>query len=103
VLAFATVPFADFVLTGTPRKFRSTSFGQRWFCGDCGTPLAMHVEHQADTIDFTIATLDVPERVVPGFHLFVADRIAWFETADDLTRHAALRPDTRGLKPNRGN
>ena len=97
VMAFATVPFEDFVVTGSPRRFRSTGFGERWFCGECGTPLAMHVDHQPETIDFTIASLDAPERVVPQFHLFVEKRIAWFETADALPRHAGFRPDTRGL------
>jgi hypothetical protein len=98
VLAFATVPLADFVVTsGTPRVRRSTSFGERGFCADCGTQLTMHVAHQADTIDFTIASLDEPGHVVPGFHLYVAERIPWFETRDICPRHAALRPDTRGL------
>lgn len=98
VLAFATVPFGDFrIRAGQPRRFRSTDFGERWFCGDCGTPLTMHVDHQPDTIDFTLASLDVPELVVPKFHLFFASRIGWFDTADTHPRHDAFRPDTRGL------
>ena len=70
---------------------------ERQFCGACGTPLTMHVEHQADTIDFTVATLDQPERVAPGFHIFHGSRVAWFETADELPRHDKLRPNTRGF------
>jgi hypothetical protein len=98
VLAFATVPLADFVVTeGMPRIRRSTSFGERGFCADCGTQLTMHVAHQPDTIDFTIASLDEPARVTPGFHLFVAERIPWFDTVDRCARHAGLRQDTRGL------
>jgi hypothetical protein len=98
VLAFATVPLDDFVVrTGKPRRFRSSNFGERWFCGDCGTPLAMHVDHQPDTIDFTVASLDLPELVVPAFHIFFASRVGWFDTADDSPRHDAFRPDTRGL------
>jgi len=46
-----------------------------------------------------VATLDEPEAVAPGFHIFRASRIAWFETADDLPRHDRFRPDTRGLAP----
>ena len=97
VVAFATVPLADLVLdAGAPRRRRSSAFGERWFCGDCGTQLAMRVDHQPDTIDFTIASLDAPASVRPAFHLFCAERIAWFQTADTFPRHDGFRPDTRG-------
>src|SRR5215207_5130255 len=71
VLVFSTVPIADFVVTAGAehvRTFVSSSFGERQFCGACGTPLTMHVAHQAETIDFTVATLDDPAAVAPGFH-----------------------------------
>mgnify|MGYP006201012255 CR=1 FL=1 len=42
--------------------------------------------------------LDDPDAVPPGFHIFHDSRIVWFETADDLPRHARFRPDTRGLE-----
>ncbi len=98
VMAFATVPIADFRLTvGEMRVRRSSDFGERGFCGDCGTPLTMHVDHQPDTMDFTIATLDLPEHVQPGFHIWHGSRIGWFETQDALTRHAGFRAETSGL------
>jgi hypothetical protein len=98
VLAFATVKLSAFsVIAGEPRRRRSTSFGERWFCPDCGTQLAMHVDHQPDTIDVTIASLDAPEEVSPGFHIFFGVRIPWFDCADSLPRHDELRPDTPGL------
>jgi hypothetical protein len=98
VLAFATVPRALFIVTeGQPRRRESSSFGERWFCGDCGTQLAMLVEHQPEAIDFTLGSLDTPEAVRPGFHLFFAERIGWFATSDTYARHDRFRPDTRGL------
>ncbi len=98
LLAFATVPLHDLVVTsGTLRRRRSTSFGERGFCADCGTQLTMHVDHQPDTIDFTLCSLDEPGAVVPGFHIFFASRPAWFDVRDELPRHAGLRADTRGL------
>jgi len=57
----------------------------------------MRVDHQAETLDFSIATLDDPDRVAPGFHIFYADHIAWAPAADTLPRHERFRPDTRGL------
>ena len=97
VLAFATVPLADFQVSGSPRRYRSSDFGERWFCAECGTPLAMHVDHQPDTIDFTIASLDEPGCVRPEFHIFVDSRIAWFDTRDSLARYPRFRPETPGL------
>ena len=99
-MVFATVPVGDFRFLGDKGKtgvFRSSTFGRRHYCRDCGTPLTMQVDHQPDTIDFTVATLDKPQLVRPGFHIFFASRIGWFDTADDLPRHDKFRPDTRGL------
>jgi hypothetical protein len=98
VLAFATVPLDRFFISkGEPAKRRSSSFGERWFCRDCGAQLAMHVDHQPDTIDFAIASLDHPNIIAPAFHIFIADRIGWFDTTDEHPRHARFRPHTRGL------
>lgn len=100
-MVFATVPVPDLVFTKGEdrlRTFKSSSFGHRVFCGKCGTPFLMKVDHQPETVDFTVATLDDPDAVLPGFHIFYASRIAWFEPGDDLPRHDKFRPDTRGLE-----
>ena len=99
-MAFASVPAGDLVWTrgeNEVKRYRSSSFGYRTFCAACGTPFLMEVDHQPETTDFTIATLDEPASVVPGFHIFWSSRIAWFEPGDDLPRHDRFRPDTRGL------
>ena len=100
-MVFASVPAGDYAIVAGAdrvRRFASSSFGHRSFCGDCGTPLLMQVDHQPETVDFSVATLDDPDAVPPGFHIFHASRVAWFDTADDLPRHARFRPDTRGLE-----
>jgi hypothetical protein len=99
-MVFATVPAGDLVWTKGAEKLRSfssSSFGHRTFCGECGTPFLMEVDHQPDSVDFSVATLDRPERVAPGFHIFWGSRIGWFEPADTLPRHRQFRPETRGL------
>ena len=99
-LVFSTVAVADYVVEhGNERigSFRSSGFGLRCFCSGCGTPLTMQVDHQPETIDFTVATLDDPGAMAPGFHIFHAAALRWAETADALPRHAGFRPDTRGL------
>lgn len=98
VMAFATVSAGDYhVFEGTPAVRHSSDFGERGFCGACGTPLTIRVRHQPDTIDFTIATLDNPDAVVPDFHIWTRSRIGWFDTGDHLPRHACFRDDTVGL------
>ena len=100
-MVFATVPAGDLVFAegaDRVRVLKSTGFGERRFCESCGTPLLIQVDYQPETVDFPVATLDDPDAVPPGFHIFRASRIAWFETADDLPRHDRFRPDTRGLE-----
>ena len=99
-MTFATVPVADYRFEAgeaAVRRIASSSFGHRAFCGNCGTPIYMSVDHQPDTIDFTIGSLDAPELVRPAFHLFFSERIRWFNPSDTFPRHERFRPDTRGL------
>ena len=99
-LVFTTVPTGDFVIEqgadaiGTTRP---TKFGVRQFCSRCGTPLTIAVDFQPETIDIAAATLDEPDKVTPGFHIFYESRIAWAEANDALPRHERFRPETRGL------
>ncbi len=101
-LVFTTVPAGDYVIeqgedaVGT---VQTTAFGRRRFCSCCGTPLTIQVDFQAETIDLTVATLDDPTPVAPGFHIFYDSRIAWAPASDDLPRHARFRAETRGLAP----
>lgn len=100
-MVFASVPAGDLVWTRGADKvksFKSSGFGHRSFCGLCGTPFLMEVDHQPETVDFSVATLDSPELVAPGFHIFWASRVPWFEPKDHLPRHAKFRADTRGLE-----
>jgi hypothetical protein len=100
-MVFASVPDGDLAWTEGAEKVksvRSSSFGHREFCGECGTPFLMKVDHQPETVDFSVATLDDPGAVAPGFHIFWGSRIGWFEPGDELPRHGKFRPDTRGLE-----
>ena len=98
--AFASVRRGDWVATSgsdSIRAVQSSSFGQRFFCDTCGTPLYVTVDHQPDTLDFSVVTLDEPEAVPPEYHIFWSSKISWFNPADDLPRHARFRPGTVGL------
>jgi hypothetical protein len=99
-MAFATAPVADYVVEKGAAHIgtvRSSDFGHRKFCRECGTPLLMQVVHQPETVDFSIATLDHPEAIEPAFHIFYASRIPWAAAGDEKPRHERFRPNTRGL------
>ncbi len=100
-MPFASVPREDFAWTrgqDEVRAIRSSSFGRRRFCGQCGTPLMVEVDHQPETVDFPVVTLDKPESVRPEFHIFWGSKVSWFDPVDRLPRHEQFRPGTRGLK-----
>jgi hypothetical protein len=80
------------------KSVASSGFGHREFCGECGTPVLMKVDHQPETVDFSVSTLDNPEAIAPGFHIFWSSRIDWFEPKGELPRHEKFRPETRGLE-----
>ena len=98
-MAFACVPANDFVwTTGEPQWVKTSNFGERAICGECGSPLQVRVDHQPETVDFPIVTMDDPETVSPEFHIFWGSKVAWFNPVDDLPKHDKFRPDTRGLQ-----
>ena len=100
-MPFASVGAADWAWTSGLDKvsrLRSSNFGQREFCSDCGSPLRVQVDHQPETVDFPVVTLDEPDDVGPGFHIFWESRIPWFDPADGLLRHEKFRPGTSGLE-----
>src|SRR5688500_1341595 len=100
-MVFATVSVVDYRFKAgeeAVRKVASSSFGHRAFCGQCGTPLYTHVEHQPGTLDFSVATLEEPGRVRPGFHIFWSSRIEWLKLDDGLPKYDRFRPNTVGLE-----
>ncbi|PZU08569.1 GFA family protein [Sphingomonas sp.] len=99
-MAFATIPVADYHLEqGGDRigRFASSSFGHREFCTACGTPLLMQDHGSPDTLEFSIATLDEPDRVPPAFHIFYESRIGWADAGDALPRYARFRRDSEPM------
>jgi hypothetical protein len=104
-MVFASVPQGDLVWTKGSSKLksvRSSSFGHRIFCGECGTPFLMRADHQPETVDFSVATLDDPQIIEPGFHIFWKSRINWLKIEDGLPKHDRFRtetPELNGTEP----
>jgi hypothetical protein len=99
-MAFASVRKADWsAIKGAEllKTIQSSSFGKRTFCGACGTPLYVHVDHQPDRLDFSIVTLDDCDAIAPEWHIFWSSKVSWFNPGDDLPKHERFRPGTEGL------
>ena len=99
-MAFASIRRGDWSPTAGAalvRTIRTSSFGSRASCSECGTPLYVEVDHQPDTTDFSIVTLDQPGTVAPEFHIFWSSKVPWFNPGDELPKYDRFRPDTRGL------
>ncbi len=69
-------------------------------CGDalgeprvliCGWRVKIAVEN-AD-VYVSVCALDDPEALAPEIHIWTSDRLAWFETADELPRYRRFRAD----------
>lgn len=74
-------------LMGQRRFYESSPGVRRGFCGDCGTPLSYEADKFPNEIHLYLSTLDEPEKFPAQFHVFYAERVRWFEIADDLPRH----------------
>lgn len=93
VQAWAEIPLAGFAYTkGQPRVYLSSAWGQREFCGDCGSQILYRDQQDATSVSINTPTLDDPALIPPMVHGFMKDRIAWFHTADDLPRYPENPP-----------
>ena len=74
------VPLKHFKYTkGQPKTLNSSSHGTRYFCEDCGTPLACILEKDPENIDVTICSLDQPERFAPKANTYVDTQLPWID------------------------
>ena len=79
--AFVTwlvAPKAEFRYTkGEPRVLNSSSHGTRYFCDNCGTPLACEGAAHPDNVDITVCSLDAPEKFAPEGDWYTDTRLEW--------------------------
>jgi hypothetical protein len=100
-MAFAKVPIGDFIFTAGEAlvsQFASSDFGHRRFCSKCGTPLMMVEDEAPTSVDFSLATLDDPAGIVPGFHLYYTSHIPWAPAADHTPRYPRSRRNSTAMQ-----
>ena len=97
-VAWVTFPAEGFrYARGAPRTFRSSDHGHRYFCGDCGSPLAFRSDRSPGEIDLATCVLDDPEPLAPNDHTQAAFGVSWSAPRDGLpafpgARGSALAP-----------
>jgi hypothetical protein len=93
VLAWASFPAECFqYITGTPTVYHSSSWGQREFCGTCGTQICYRDSNGAGIIDVNIGSLDNPSSFPPRCHIFVKDKLPWMSLDDHLPQYQESAP-----------
>lgn len=94
VMTWAGVASEAFrILRGKPSTYSSSPGVERSFCGRCGTSLTIYSQEYPEDIYVAIASFDDAQAVAPEIHIWRDDRLAWFETADDLPRYTRFKSD----------
>ena len=77
-VSWVVVPIDCFEYTrGEPKTLNSSSHGTRYFCDECGTPLACIIKEDPGNIDITICSLDKPEDFVPKSDIYADTKLSW--------------------------
>ena len=98
IVAYIGVPLDGFrwqvgEQEGTEPAFYPSSQGvKRFFCNQCGTPMAFQAEHYPGEIHLYGATLKNPEDFEPTFHLHYREKLSWLHLDDSLHRYPGSAP-----------
>lgn len=94
--AFSTIsglPKAAFKLTGSPKLYQDdeTDSGnpvERYFCGNCGSPIYSLVASQPDLLFLKTGTLDDTGAFVPQFQVYCETKQNWVALLEDTPQSA---------------
>ena len=93
-VTWATVARTAFGFSsGAPAELQATSTARRTFCADCGTALTFASTVRSDLLDVTLGSLDVPNALEPGEHIWTSSQLSWLHLDDDLPRHPEHSPE----------
>lgn len=86
--AFAA--FSSENVTITPDQgagFEKTPGVRRWFCKDCGSPLAATFDYLPGQIYVPVGVLDFAPDLMPAIHCHAEKMLPWLHDLDGLPRH----------------
>lgn len=85
--SYVTFPSEAFRVTqGEPKLYKSSTWIERVFCGNCGTQVFDRYLSGNDLVNANIGSLDHPEDWPPTIHYGVESQIPWLTIQDDLPR-----------------
>ena len=100
VATFVGVAAEAFRVTrGTLATHASSPGVERGFCARCGTPLTYRAKRFPGEVHVHLGTLDEPDRFVPQFHVFEAERIPWLHIDDGLPRYRGTSDEPEDSDP----
>lgn len=65
---------------------------RRHFCENCGSPVLIKLDSNANLIFVNEGTLDDTSGVKPNFHIFAKDKQSWVNITDDIPAYQILPP-----------
>lgn len=72
------------------KYFEWSAGNRRYFCGRCGSPLFKRHDSRPNEVRLRLGTLDSEIADRPFGHVFVREKPAWSEIADDLPQFDTL-------------
>ncbi len=83
----------QFVLgEGELAEHRSSAHGVRAFCRDCGTHILVHGQTADNSVAVPAGTLDGDPPLTVQSHIFVREKVSWYEIADELPQFEGWPP-----------
>ena len=87
-VAWGTFDSPNFaVVSGELREHQSSLRAVRGFCARCGTAITYRSSVREGELDVSLATLDDPNALAPGFHLWTSHKLRWVVLADGLPQY----------------
>ena len=68
-----------------PAYYRSSPYLRRGFCPTCGASICTIADDDG-YVCITMASLDDPERIAPGVHMWTSTEVSWLKVDDRLPR-----------------
>jgi len=89
-------PLELIFVEGELKLYESSTGVERGFCGQCGSPVSYASNRYDEYMQLYIGSFDAPEQLSPQAHVHCEDQIPWFNTDDELPRHAGTGDDGSG-------
>ena len=77
--------------TSEPVEYASSEYIRRGFCPECGSSLSYRSNRYPDYFTLSIASLDEPDQVKPGYHIHTQSQLSWLTIDDDCKRYPGER------------